>query len=308
MRFMDAVEGFWLDRRRSLSVHTQSDYALTFRRFAQYGDNPVVAKVTARTVNGFLEWLVEEFDLAPKTVQNAWIALSAFWTWAESVEGLGAKHIMRQVEKPAARSLPMECYTEDEVRRMLAAVRVMRAYDRRHEMHVDGKRPTALRDTAILLVMLDTGLRVSELCDLQVRHLDRHTGRITVERGKGGKPRTVFLGSAAQRAVWRWMASREDTAAGAWLFGSSRGGKLKRGACRLMIVRTGERAGVSGATPHRFRHTFAINFLRNGGNMGALQDILGHSSMEMVRRYARLAEVDIASAQRKASPADNWGL
>ena len=76
----------------------------------------------------------------------------------------------------------------------------------------------------------------------------------------------------------------------------------------MCIRDRGARANVAGAGAHRFRHTFAINFLRNGGNLLALQDILGHSTLTMVRRYARLAEVDIAAAQRGASPADRWRL
>lgn len=308
MRFLEAVEGFWLDRRRELSPHTQADYGRTFKRFAGFVRNAELGKVTARQVNQFLEWVADEFELAPKSVLNCWIALSAFWTWAEAADGVQAKHILRQVPRPDAHSLPMAPFSEDEVRRMLAAAKVMRAWSRRTGAHVDGKRPTAARDGAMLLVLLDTGLRVSELCDLQVKHLDRVTGRLVVEKGKGGKGRTVFLGQAAQRAVWRWMVTRSDVKPGDWLFGSSRGGQLQRQAVRMMIVRTGERAGVTGATPHRFRHTFAINFLRNGGNLAALQEMLGHSTLEMVRRYARLAEVDIAQAQRGASPADRWGL
>lgn len=308
MRFLEAVEGFWLDRRRELSPHTQADYARTFKRFATFTKNVELGKVSARQVNQFLEWVQDEFELAPKSVLNCWIALSAFWTWAEMADGVKAKHVLRQVPRPDAHSLPMAPFSEDEVRRMLAAAKVMRAWSRRTQAHVDGKRPTAARDGAMLLVLLDTGLRVSELCDLQIKHLDRATGRLVVEKGKGGKGRTVFLGQAAQRAVWRWLVSRSDVKPGDWLFGSSRGGKLQRQAVRMMIVRTGERAGVTGATPHRFRHTFAINFLRNGGNIAALQEMLGHSTLEMVRRYARLAEVDIATAQRAASPADKWGL
>jgi len=75
-----------------------------------------------------------------------------------------------------------------------------------------------------------------------------------------------------------------------------------------MLQRIGRRAGVAGVTVHRFRHTFAINFLRNGGNVLALQELLGHEKLDTVRIYARLAEVDLRRAQQAASPADGWGL
>lgn len=75
-----------------------------------------------------------------------------------------------------------------------------------------------------------------------------------------------------------------------------------------LVVRIAKRAGVRGANVHRFRHTFAIQFLRNGGSVLALQDALGHERMETVRIYAKLAEVDLQAMQRAASPADGWEL
>lgn len=76
----------------------------------------------------------------------------------------------------------------------------------------------------------------------------------------------------------------------------------------VMFANIGRRASVPHVHPHRFRHTFAIQYLRNGGNAFTLQQMLGHSSMEMVKRYLKLAQVDLDMVHRKASPVDNWRL
>lgn len=75
-----------------------------------------------------------------------------------------------------------------------------------------------------------------------------------------------------------------------------------------LIERIGDRADVRNAHPHRFRHTFAINFLRNGGSVLELKALLGHEKMETVLIYARLAEVDLEAAQRRSNVADTWKL
>ena len=75
-----------------------------------------------------------------------------------------------------------------------------------------------------------------------------------------------------------------------------------------MFAAIGRRAGVANFHPHRLRHTFAIQYLRNGGNAYTLQAMLGHSSLEMVKHYLRLAQTDVDTAHKRASPVDNWRL
>ena len=86
-----------------------------------------------------------------------------------------------------------------------------------------------------------------------------------------------------------------------------RGRPLDRNADLLMLRRLGKRVGVH-AYPHKFRHTGVTMFLRNGGNVFALQEILRHSSLEMVQRYVHLAQVDTEEPRRQANPVYYWGL
>jgi integrase/recombinase XerD len=176
------------------------------------------------------------------------------------------------------------------------------------------QRSTGKRDKAILLTLLDSGLRAGELCALRIADVDMKTGRVQIRSGeagraKGGKGRVVYLGKSARRFLWRYLAEREEGEdPDAPLFIGKFHRAFNRDALRQLINSLGAKAGVKKCHPHRFRHTFAITYLRSGGDIFTLKSLLGHGSLEMVEHYARIAEVDVEAAHRKASPADNWRL
>jgi integrase/recombinase XerD len=149
---------------------------------------------------------------------------------------------------------------------------------------------------------------------LLIGNVDLNTGKVNVLHGvrggaKGGKGRTVFLGKTARRAVWRYLADRDDRDdPDEPLFVGKTNRAFNKDALRQVINALGKKAGVKKCYPHRFRHTFSITYLRSGGDVFTLQMLLGHSSLDMVKRYARVAEIDAERVHRKASPADNWRL
>ncbi len=303
-----ALEGYWLSRRRELSVHTVADYEVTFKRLVQFfGPQREFESLKPTDVDRFLNHLAEQNGLGAKSIRNAWTALSSLWTWAEAREG--CKHVIRgKVPRPSYRRPQIEPYTEEEVKAILKACESMAAWDRRHGRYVSGKRETALRDRAMILMMVDCGLRVSELCDLNIRDYVAKRGQVTILHGKGDKRRTLTIANAARLALWRYLKTRPQAGQSEPLFVTRTGSRLDRTAVRAIVLRAGERAGVKNAGPHKFRHTFAIAFIRNGGGELALQDILGHEKMDTVRIYVRLAQADLERAQLSASPADRWGL
>jgi integrase/recombinase XerD len=222
---------------------------------------------------------------------------------------------MKNVPRPRVPDdTPVEAFTKEEVEQLLKACDHCREARTEQRRKFTMQRATAKRDKAIMLALLDTGLRASELCALRICDVELKSGRVTVRPGeqgkaKGGKGRSVYLGRVARRSVWRYLAEREDGEdPEAPLFVGKFNRPLNRDALRQMIKYLGEKAGVKHCHPHRFRHTFAITYLRSGGDIFTLKSLLGHGSLEMVEHYARIADVDVERAHRTASPADNWRL
>jgi len=170
------------------------------------------------------------------------------------------------------------------------------------------------RNRAMLLLLLDTGLRSSEACSLTIDDLQQRCGEISVQ-GKGGKRRTVYLGTVARRAFRLYLArERSDAEPGDPLFlalgGIHPGSGITPSGAYQIVLECGRLARVDGVrcSPHTFRHTFAVQFLRGGGNLLELQRLMGHTDLTVLRRYVQLAESDLARAHRRASPADQLGM
>jgi len=150
-------------------------------------------------------------------------------------------------------------------------------------------------------------MRAAELCGIRIHHLDLKNHRLRVF-GKGSKERILPMSSTTTVAIWKYLATRGDDAIGDWLFTTNTGRAYRRHALLKLTYSLGDSAGIPNAHPHRFRHTFAINYLRNGGDAYTLQMLLGHSTMEMVKTYLQLAHADAAKAHRRASPVAKWEL
>lgn len=301
-----AVEGYLIAAQaRRLSRYTLRDYTTTFRRFMAFidGDRPLIS-ITADDVRRFMNSLD---GLSDKTVLNYHTGLSALWTWALN-EDLVEAHILRHVERPRPEQRAITPYTKADVEHLLRACDHTARYTRPGKRACRNQRPTATRDRAIVTLLVDTGIRASELCALRIHQCDLRNRRVTVH-GKGKKERTLPISARTAQVVWKYLNTREDRAILSHsLFTTNRDVAFDRHVLKRLIARLGKRAGVSGANVHRFRHTFAINFLRNGGNAFALQRMLGHETLEMVNRYLEIAQADLEVAHRDASPVANWNL
>lgn len=164
----------------------------------------------------------------------------------------------------------------------------------------------------MIITLLDTALRVSELAGIKMDDLWLNEGLIQV-MGKGGKERRIPIGREVRRIIWRYLnryRPRPRNQNCDFVFLTRNGRKITKGRIEIIMKRYGQRAGIRGlrCSPHTLRHTAAVRFLRNGGDVFSLQRLLGHSSLEMIRHYCELADVDVIKAHRTASPVDSLGV
>jgi len=175
---------------------------------------------------------------------------------------------------------------------------------------LDPRNPCDARNQTILAILLDTGLRIKELIDLRMADLNLDQGFLKV-MGKGQRERIVPIGNKAQRALQRYLFRYRPQPAHSVIenvFLSTSGGPLTENTVKLMFARLARRSGVSRLHAHLCRHTFATRFLVNGGDVFTLQQVLGHSTLEMVRHYVNLASSHITVQHRRFSPLDRLSL
>ncbi len=300
-----AIEGRILAANaKGLSINTIKEYSLYYRKLMAFmPDDPAF---TAITVDRLREFMATQTHLSKKTRSNIRVSLSSMWAWAVQYKLITANVAADlDIIKPESRAV--HPFTKEDVQAMLGCVDKTKTYTRPGKRESYHTPPQAIRNKALILLLLDTGLRSSEVAGLKIKDLDKRNNRLKI-MGKGSKERIVPFSAITSMSIWRYLSTRSDTRPDDPAFVTSRDRPLSKFEIRDLIALIGDRAGVVNAHPHRFRHTFAINFLRNGGNVYTLKEILGHASLKMCLRYLEIAQADVENNYRPASPVKNWGL
>ncbi|GHF79792.1 tyrosine-type recombinase/integrase [Deinococcus ficus] len=281
-----------IKRRSKTTLHFYRTTQRALDRFAAEGGSLPGGpeQVTVLHLRGFVTWL-EGQGLGPGGIHAHVRSLKSVFGWAKREELLPLDPSAR-LERPSLPRRRMATMDAERVGKLLGVARA-------------GDQP--LRDVAVLLTFFDTGIRLEELITLRREDIRPERGVLRVI-GKGDRERSVPIGTRALTAVNAYLIrERKPRHEGVQeLFLGRTGLPMTRSCISILLKRLSDTAGFERAqtTPHTFRRGFAVEFLRNGGDVFTLQQILGHSSLEMTRRYVTFLDEDLKAAHLRFSPGD----
>jgi len=291
---LDFVEHLEVEGGRS--AKTAENYRLYLERFVQFSDDVQVGKITSELVRKYRLWL-NRFkndagdELAIITQAYHLIALRGFLKYLSSrdIDSLAAdKIILPKINRKQVTFLQY-----DEIERLVGAI--------------DTNTEAGLRDRAIVELLFSSGLRVSELVNLNRDHVNTKRREFMV-RGKGQKDRPVFISQAAASWVDEYLSNRHDSLPPLFLSYSRNNEADMSGDFRRLTARSIQRmvakyARMAGITkhvsPHTMRHSFATDLLMNGADIRSVQNMLGHSSITTTQVYTHVTDEHLREVYEK---------
>ena len=282
---------------KNASAHTVKSYredltqALEFFRGRNGGETPRPAQLTPRLLRALLAWLHEQ-GYARSTVARR---LAAVRTWCRYLcrEGVLASNPATGLRGPRQDKKLPHFVQRDDMLRLLAAP--------------PADTPLGLRDRALLETLYSAGLRVSELCGLNLEDLDLDGGLATV-RGKGKRERLALLGPPAVEAIRTWIEARPAIAGGRGgrlpaLFINKNGTRLSSRSVGRLLEKYLALAGLDPRTsPHTLRHSFATHLLDAGADIRSVQELLGHRSLSTTQIYTHITTQRLRDSYHQAHP------
>lgn len=256
---------------------------------------PTLVNIDINTVRHFI---IHEQSrmLSPNTIACRVRAMKAFASWLLR-EGYTNDNMLSNLKIPKIPKKVIEPLTPDEIDKLIRYQNPLTAM--------------GSRNIAILTTFTDTGMREDELCSMPFKDAHIEEGYLKV-MGKGAKERIVPIGSLVQKILWRYVfhfRPQPENDLNDYLFLTLDGRKLSNNAVKLLLKRWGRKAGVPRLHAHLCRHSFATNFLiYKCGDTFRLQQILGHSTLEMVRQYVNYASVHDMIQNHVSSPMDRMGI
>lgn len=263
---------------RGCSPRTRVTYVSWVRRFAErYHRSP--ERLGKQEIRAFLLYLLDELKLSRSSVVQAFCALKFFY-----IQVLHRPFELEDLRFPKRiRKLPA-VLSESEVKRLLEVAET-------------------LRDLAIVMTLYSSGLRLSELLNLQVKDIDSAKMQIRIRQGKGLKDRNVILSRALLVVLRRYFRQYQPES---WLFyGSTQQRRLDARVVQKLVCRLSQKAGLrAGVTCHTLRHSFATHLLEQGTGLPYIQELLGHRNIRSTLVYTRVTS---RALKQVTSPLDRLG-
>lgn len=278
----NALMDFYLARQSIKCTDTTlKNYHAVLDRFVQWLETQGITapqEVTARHVREYLAASAHLSDWTQITKASRIRALLNFW----HKEGYISKPIKVTMPKMGEKRLPF--LNADQVQQLL--------------------KVCTPREKALVMFLVDSGLRRQELCNLTRQDIDLKTGMVRVRQGKGKKDRLAMIGATTRRALLAYLRTCRNRDDNAPLFQTESGKVISGYGLQSIFRRLSEKAGFK-VTPHMLRRSFATLALKNGMDIVSLQGLMGHSNLVTTRKYIQWLDEDLLAAHRRASPIDN---
>jgi site-specific recombinase XerD len=298
IRLQDLIQRFdTYNRSHAKSLYTLRWYHQTLNTtlgwLIETGRPVTLGSINEDVVREFILWYqarrIRDHQIKVSTVNNRVRALRAFFNWLFK-KGYTETHLLQDVKPPRIPQVMVDTLSDEEIADIMASL--------------DQSTMTGSRNIAILALLLDSGLRLSELVSLKTQdvHIEDQYVKIM---GKGSKERMVAFGSSAKNALLHYFVHFRGEPANARIenfFLTIDGYSMSHGGVVIMLRRVGIAASVPRLHAHLCRHTYATNFLVNGGNVLLLKQNLGHTTLAMMDRYVHLATSRVAILSREFSP------
>ena len=284
--------------QRSLAEHTVRAYRADLLNLFTHLGRLGIDSLDAVDLRALRSWLAKQHTLgqARATLQRRAAAARMFFAWAHETGHVDTDPAVSLRSPKIMRTLPPTLEAATAAQMLNAAVAAAG--------EVGG--PVAARDAAVLEILYATGIRVSELCGLDLADLDRARQVIRVF-GKGSKERTVPLGRPALRAVEAWLgkprAQLVTGESGQAMFLGERGKRIDQRVVRRVVHRSLQMTeGAPDLGPHGLRHAMATHLLEGGADLRSVQEILGHASLATTQIYTHVTNERLRSAFEQAHP------
>ncbi len=282
-----------------VSPATASVYARDLNAFGEWATEAGVSSITAidrRVVRRYLAYL-DQKQYARRTIARKMSAIRRFFRWAR-IDGLVDDDPTIGLSTPSARAHLPDILTDRQLGELLGDDPSARA-------EADDESPRRKRDDAVLELLYGSGLRVSEVCDLNSDSVDQQAGTVRVW-GKGEKERIVPLSAPAIEAIAAHVEEQKglDVEAGTGadgvtpLFVNQRGNRLGPRDVRRIL----DRRSPTPTHPHALRHTFATHLLDGGADLRTVQELLGHSDLSTTQIYTHVSKERLQRVHRSSHP------